>query len=225
MGIKVQAFFKFLRLFLGLLMTCCLGITATAQAPQKENLQETYQLQIHKISQEITVDGELSESIWQEAPMVTDFWMSFPVDDKRADPEVQTEVRIAYDDNFIYVAATCHGPGPFIIPTLKRDAVTFWTGDAFGIVLDPVNERTNGFVFAVNPGGVQTESLVSGQTGLRGSNRRSGINTAWDNKWTTNVKVYDDKWTAEMAIPFKSLRFGDKKIWGVNFIRGEPKVQ
>lgn len=194
-----------------------------AQVVENHQLQDRYRININRTAEPIIIDGELSEEVWQEAPMVTDFWMSFPVDNERADAAFQTEVRITYDDTNIYIGAVCKGPGPFIIPTLKRDSRTFWSGDAFAVVFDPVNKRTNGFSFGVNPGGVQNESLVTGQTGTRGSNNTSGINTAWDNKWNTNVKIYDDKWTAEMAIPFKSLRFGDKQIWGINFIRGEPK--
>ena len=65
------------------------------------------------------------------------------------------------------------GPGPYIIQSLKRDNPLFWRGDAFGLVLDPVNEKSNGFVFAVNPEAVQSESLVTGQTGRRGSSGSS----------------------------------------------------
>ena len=94
----------------------------------------------------------------------------------------------------------------------------FWFG------FDPVNEKSNGFVFAVNPEAVQSESLVTGQTGRRGSSgSSSGSNGSWDNKWYSEVQIFEDKWTVEMAIPFKSLRFGDKREWGVNFVRGDAK--
>ena len=72
----------------------------------------------------------------------------------------------------------------------------FWRGDAFGLVFDPVNEKTNGFVFAVNPEAVQSESLVTGQTGRRGSDgSSSGSNGSWDNKWYSEVQIFEDKWT------------------------------
>lgn len=190
-------------------------------------LQEDYQLPIFRSNQKITVDGALDEEIWKTAEKVTNFWMSYPSDDQRAAAEMQTEVMMAYDDNFIYVAAICKGAGPYVIPSLKRDNPDFWQGDAFAILLDPVNQRTSGFSFGVNPAGVQTESLITGRTGRRGDQRPgrspTGVNRAWDNKWYTNSKVTNDQWTTEMAIPFKSLRFGEKGVWGINFIRGHSQ--
>ncbi|MFY0686626.1 MAG: carbohydrate binding family 9 domain-containing protein [Cyclobacteriaceae bacterium] len=188
------------------------------------NLQDTYQISITATSEEINIDGELDEAVWANAQVATDFWYSFPVDDKRAEDINRTEVQLTYDDEFIYLAAKCYGVGPYVVQSLKRDNPAMWRGDAFAIVLDPVNERTNGFVFATNPAGVQSESLITGQTGRRGSQGSSGMNTAWDNKWYVDSKTYENYWTVEMAIPFKSLRFGDKQRWGINFVRSEMKT-
>ncbi len=193
-------------------------------AQNNVNLQESYQLNISRTTESIIIDGALDEQVWKTSGVATDFWVSYPTDGIRASPEVKTIVRVTYDDEFIYVAAECIGPGPYIIQSLKRDNPLFWRGDAFGLVFDPVNERTNGFVFAVNPEAVQSESLITGQTGRRGNNQSAGgFNGAWDNKWYSEVQILDDKWTVEMAIPFKSLRFGDKREWGVNFLRGDAK--
>ncbi len=186
-------------------------------------LQENYQIPISRTEQKINVDGALDEEIWSRAEKISNFWMSYPTDDQRAAPEIQTEVMMTYDDNFIYIAAICKGGGPYVIPSLKRDNPNFWQGDAFAVLFDPVNERTSGFSFGVNPAGVQTESLITGRTGRRGDQRPgrspTGVNRAWDNKWYTNAKVSNEQWTTEMAIPFKSLRFGEKGSWGINFIR------
>lgn len=207
---------------LAFLLLPCLLIGQTTN-----QLQEDYQIPIFRSNQKIIVDGALDEEIWKTAEKVTDFWMSYPSDDQRATAEMQTEVMITYDDNFIYIAAICKGAGPYVIPSLKRDNPNFWQGDAFAVLLDPVNQRTSGFSFGVNPAGVQTESLITGRTGRRGDQRPgrspTGINSAWDNKWYTNSKVSSDQWTTEMAIPFKSLRFGEKGVWGINFIRGHSK--
>lgn len=176
------------------------------------------------------VDGKLDEPDWQLAEKAKNFWMCYPVDNKQVAPEIQTEVQLTYDENFIYVGAICFGPNDYIIPTLKRDSRDFWDGDAFAVLFDPVNEATNGFNFAVNPAGVQVEMLISGRTGTRSSRLSSsggssGINTAWDNKWFVEVQTAMDHWTVEMAIPFKTLRFDpDKTSWGVNFSRGEPRT-
>ena len=180
--------------------------------------QEEYQIHINRTSEKIVIDGQLNEATWQQSEVASDFWMSFPVDDKKA--ELKTEVQVTYDGNFLYVAAKCYDPNGYIIQTLKRDA-DFWSGDGFAFVVDPVNLKTSGFLFGVNPYGVQMEALITGNTGRRGS-RGSGISDEWDNKWYSKTSRASDHWIAEIAIPFKTLRYEDSKdIWGINFIRSE----
>jgi len=175
----------------------------------------------------ISVDGILSEDIWNELPVAGGFWMSYPVDDRRVEEDLRTEVRITYDDHFLYIGAVCYGTDDYVIKTLKRDA-ELWDGDVFGVVIDPVNEKTNGFTFGVSPAGVQTEYLVTGQTGRRSDpepgRSRKGINIAWDNKWFCKVTNHSDRWIVEIAIPFKTLRFDKKKdTWGINFFRMDAR--
>ena len=201
-----------------------IAIGVVAQSNTQLNLQDTYRLEIKRTSEKMAIDGKLEEQVWNIADVGTDFWMSFPIDKIRADEADKTEVRVTYDDNFIYISAICFDKNNFIIPSLKRDNREFWRGDAFAVVIDPVNERQNGFSFGVNPANVQMESLITGQTGRRGQSSR-GVNSAWDNKWFSAVSVELDKWVVEMAIPFKTLRFDPNKgIWGINFIRGEPET-
>ncbi len=178
---------------------------------------------IHFSTEKITIDGKLDENSWNEAETLSDFMLSFPVDDKKADEEIQTEIKLSYDNQNLYVGAICHGKDNYIIQTLKRDNELL-RGDAFGIVIDPMNEKTNGFVFGVNPMGVQTELLITGQTGrrqvLEPGRSPNGINIAWDNKWYSEVTRHPDYWEIEIAIPFKSIRFEDNKPkWGINFFR------
>lgn len=196
---------------------------------QESTNRQTHIYHIHRIQEAPKVDGVLDEDVWQQAEKAAPFRYSFPVDDKVVEEEYQTEVMMAYDDKNIYIAAICHGSGPYVIPSLKRDNNRFWRGgDVFSVVFDPVNERTNGVGFATNPAGVQHETLVGANLGTRGGRRRGGgsggFNSAWDNKWVTNARQYADRWTLEMAIPFKSLKYGNKKNWGINFLRGVSKT-
>ena len=185
--------------------------------------QADYQLKIKKTEESILIDGSLDESVWETADVADNFWVSFPVDDKRVESNIQTEVRMTYDNTFIYIGVICYDNNGHVIQTLKRDT-DFWDGDAFALVMDPVNQLTNGFVFGVNPAGVQTESLITGQIGRRGGNS-SGINDAWDNKWFSSVQTTADRWVIEMAIPFKTLRFKSvNRTWGINFVRGDSKT-
>lgn len=204
---------------------CCLLLPLLLQAQDGKNLQDAYRLEIGRTDSPIRIDGILDEPIWSLVDTAGDFWLSFPVDDRRVEKEFQTEVMMCYDDQFIYLAAVCYGAGPYVIQSLKRDNQNFWMGDAFAVVFDPVNERTAGVTFGTNPGNVQTESLVSGQTGRRGNNpSSSGINRAWDNKWFSKVKTYPDRYIVEMAIPFKTVRYTEKSAWGLNFIRSHSRT-
>ena len=204
--------FNFLRFFL-LFYFWVLSYVLFAQ-----NNGEVYQLNIQRMDEKIHLDGVLDESFWEDVEIATNFWLNFPVGGTPVDDEVQTTVKITYDDDFIYLGVECYGKGPFLVQSLKRDNDSFWNGDAFAVVFDPVNERTNGVIFGVNPAGVQTEALITGEPARRGG-RLSGYNKAWDNKWYTQASVTENGWTAEMMIPFKSLRFGRKGHWGINFIR------
>ncbi len=107
-------------------------------------------------------------------------------------------------------------PGEYVVQSLKRD-FSFPITDAFGIFLDPMNNRTAGFSFAVSPAGVQREGLVQNAG-------QYGVTTSWDNKWFSEVKNYDDKWVVEIAIPFKTIRYDDSQTtWGINFARNDLK--
>lgn len=190
---------------------------------QSVNNQETNQFVIKRTSEKIVIDGKLDEQVWADTESIGDFTYSFPVDDKLVEKEKQTEVRMTYNDKFIYISAVCYGDEAIIMPSLKRDAGEFWDGDMFGFVIDPVNEKTNGFGFYTNSAGVQFDVLIGANTGTRGgSGGGSGFNSAWDNKWVTNSSVQGTKWITEMAIPFKSLKYGSKQEWGINFLRGMP---
>ncbi len=181
-------------------------------------IQEEYQININRAQGKIKIDGLIDEPSWQAAAVATNFWINFPSDGQQS--ELQTEVKVTYDDNFLYIAAKCFDNNGAIVQSLKRDA-GFWSGDGFALVLDPVNQKTNGFAFGVSPYGVQMEATVTGNTGARGT-RGSGISDDWDHKWYAKTTRSSDHWIAEIAIPFKTLRYDEtKKIWGVNFIRSE----
>ncbi len=196
-------------LFTTLFLLSYLHFNAFAQ----ETHQDIYRLNIQATTEPIRIDGDLQENTWQNGVVASDFWQQFPKDDIKA--ERKTEVRMTYDDNFLYVAATCYDTTNHIIQTLRRD-VNYWDSDGFAITIDPVNEKTYGFLFGVSPLGVQTEALLG--------TFQDEIGTEWDNRWYSNVKQYEDRWTVEMAIPFKTLRYeADRPIWGINFIRNDLK--
>lgn len=196
------------------------GLCAQQWTDNKEN----YRLNIYKTDQEIKTDGVLDEAVWSNTEKITNFFYCFPVDNKQVEPEYQTEVMITYDDKNIYIAAVCHDIPPFSVRTLKRDAQDFWRGEVFGVIFDPTNDQNNAFAFNTNSAGVQFDNLVGSNTGTRSSGGSGGFNVAWDNTWETESKTHPDKWVTEMAIPFKTLKYGNSKQWGINFARGVSKT-
>ncbi len=176
--------------------------------------QELFQLNIKKTSVPIKIDGVFDESAWENAALAKDFVEKFPRNETFS--KTKTEVKVMYDEDFMYFGFTCFQERPFIISSLKRE-ITLGDNDGVLVVLDPVNRKTNGFSFIVNAYGVQGDALIVG--GDDEANRN------WDGKWFSEVKQSSDRYTVEMAIPFKTLRFEDNKTeWGINFVRSNLQI-
>ncbi|MFO0356115.1 MAG: DUF5916 domain-containing protein [Sphingobacteriaceae bacterium] len=166
------------------------------------------------ISGKITIDGVVDEQTWLDAERSGNFWQNFPYDTSLS--EVKTEVMVSYDEDNLYIAAICHDSiqHKYVIQSLKRD-FSYPVSDAFVATIDPFSDQQNGFSFGMNPYGVQREGLVSNGGG-------QGVTTIWDNKWYGETKRYADKWTLEMQIPFKSIRFKENlDKWRINFSRND----
>jgi hypothetical protein len=174
-----------------------------------------FHLNIAKTTGKVVLDGVLDEAAWQSAEVANNFWLKFPNNNRHADSD--TKVRVCYDDNFLYVAAICYDSSQrYLSQSLKRDQ-GLRSGDGFAVVLDPFNQKTNGFFFVVSAFNAQTEDLIS-------ANSDSDIDFSWDNKWFSQTKITAEGWTVEIAIPFNILRFDPTRLkWGINFIRSDRK--
>lgn len=180
------------------------------------------QLHVKKSVEPIEIDGILNEKDWESAEIATDFWQYFPMDTMISN--TVSEAKITYDDHFLYVGFKIIDPvaGPWVTTSLRRD----FRGnhnDVISVIFDTFSDKTNGIIFGINPFGVQREGLLSGISGSSGA--RSGFDLSWDNKWFSDAKTYDGYWTAEMAIPFKTLRYkGGANAWKANFYRLDSKT-
>ncbi|MCX8019986.1 MAG: carbohydrate binding family 9 domain-containing protein [Chitinophagaceae bacterium] len=196
-----------------LLMLCC-SLLGMSQAIDNSNYKDIYKLHIRKTDQKIKIDGELNEEVWQTAEMATDFWLKFPRDDEKA--RKKTEVRAAYDNQFLYIAAVCHDSLPLISFSLKRDS-RLRENDGFGVVIDPMNRKANGFYFSVTAFNAQADDLLTAGDEFE-------LTFSWDNKWYSKTKILPDRYNVEIAIPFKTLRYDkNNTVWGINFIRSDRK--
>ncbi|WP_341226734.1 DUF5916 domain-containing protein [uncultured Arcticibacterium sp.] len=173
-----------------------------------------YFLQVHRAVEKIEIDGEANEAVWDKGESVGAFWQLFPRAENRS--ETKTNVRAAFDDDFIYFLIEAYdSTNTYVAQSLKRDA-SLGLNDGVAIILDPINRKSNGFVFSCTPNNVQSEYQY-------GTNY-AGITYAWDNKWYSEVKRYDDKYVIEMAIPFKTLRYNAANTkWGINILRSDLK--
>lgn len=169
------------------------------------------QIQIKETREKLKIDGELTENIWNQVLPANNFWAVKPVDGKKA--KHQTEVRLCFDQNNIYIAAIlADESSTHVVKNLKRDA-GFSHSDLFGVSIDPFNQKTNGYLFGVTTANVQMDDLLS-------SIAFNSLNFSWDSRWLSAVKIYPDKWVVEMAIPLKTFKYNNSNnVWGINFFR------
>ncbi len=162
------------------------------------------------------IDGILDDSLWNQAETATQFTQTLPSPDK---PSLyNTEVRMAYGKNAVYVAAKMYQPKNETSKLLtSRDETININADVFAVFFDTYDDHQNGYAFRVTAAGVQQDARLSGG-GEYGD-------ASWDAVWISKVKINNDCWCVEMEIPFSTIRFtpGDNMQWGINFFRLQRK--
>jgi hypothetical protein len=191
-----------------------LSVNALSQDNPKGINRDKYRININKTSEHINIDGIMDEPVWLTTDVADNFHRVLPTDTGYASS--QTEVRVTYNESTLYMAIICYDqlPGKRPVESLRRD-FSFGKNDNFLVFIDTYNDQTNGFSFGVSPAGAQWD----------GQQANGGVvNLNWDIKWRSAVKNYDDRWVAEFAIPFRSMRYkGGDAEWGINFSRQDLK--
>ena len=162
------------------------------------------------IQSPIVVDGSLDEAPWQRAPKIGELVQRIPR--AGAKPSERTEVTLLYDRDNLYIGVMCHDSEPrrVLASQMARDA-QLNPDDRLSIILDTFRDQSNAFYFSTNPNGALVDGLVfaNGET-----------NEDWDAIWIVKTKRSDQGWSAEFAIPFKSLGFPPgETVWGFNIGR------
>ena len=208
---------------LALALVVCSAQAAQSQAPQvaAAPAQDTVKVSARKSLQAVrlagvlpSIDGRLDESVWNTAPAGTDFVQVRP---SPGQPSAQqTEVRVAYDDDALYVGLRMFDTAPdSVVGQLSRRDEQVYS-DWIYVAIDSYYDRRTGFVFGVNPKGVKLDIQLFDDT---------NEDESWDAIWDAAARQDSLGWTAEFRIPLSQLRYsthdlsGDHVVWGLNVLR------
>ncbi len=158
----------------------------------------------------IRLDGVPDEPVWGTADSVTDFRQQEP---REGEPATErTVVRFLRGEHGLYVGIWAYDrdPGAIVHSLLRRDADPE-ADDYVAVILDPQQDRRTGFVFTVNPNGQMRDGEIRG---------REDADTDWNGVWDARARIGSDGWTAELLIPWQTLRYRrDADAWGLNVYR------
>ncbi len=199
-----------------LIFLICMSLTSISLAQTNTNEKKSFI--VGMTNEKIEIDGDLSETVWSTLSPAKDFIQYFPSDSLPA--QAQTEIYMCTDKNNLYIGIKCYSKGSnWIVNSLRRD---YRAGGADNITLlfDTFDDGTNALYFGVNPEGVRREGVIS-----NGGNTFQDFSTSWDNKWRGEAKKYDGYYTAELEIPFSTLRYPTpSKKWGFSCYRFDSQT-
>lgn len=167
-------------------------------------------IEIRRVTTPPKVDGVLDDAAWGEATVIRDLRQFMPVDG--SEPSERSEFYLLYDDDYLYLGARLWDSEPKAISArqmIQGQDVSF--DDAVEFILDPYNNQRTGYDFQINPNGVLRDGLF--EDAMR-------VNQDWDGIWLGEARIDDQGWTAEIAIPFKTLNFDPANPdWGFTIAR------
>jgi hypothetical protein len=177
-----------------IILTVLLGIS-----PDIFSQERTKSVQVPRTDRPPKIDGLIEDDCWKNMEPLSGFFQFDPVNGVKASEE--TLVWMVYDQNYIYFAFLMQDSQPDKIWAELTPRNTYENNDSITVILDTYNDKRTSIRFTVNPKGVQKNSV--------------------ETIWKSSAVTHDDGWTAEMAIPFKSLRFSpqENQVWGINFER------
>ena len=195
------------------------AITLTAAATR--SARDTHRVEALRVDRAPTIDGRLDEDVWQDAPLIEQFTQQEPQEGEAATE--RTEVRLLYDSSNLYIGVRAFDSDPdgIIATEMRRDSAQLLNEDNFQIIIDTFNDSRSGYMFVTNPLGAKLEQQVFEEGEGSGFGPNSNIHIDWDGVWNVRSRRTEDGWTAEIAIPMRTLRFipGESQSWGINFMR------
>ena len=213
---------------LKLSVLCFFLVSAISLYGQEKNVSRPSAIAV-KVEEAPQIDGQvLDDPLWQKITPFGNLTQTQP--NFGVPASEKTEIRIAYTSEVFYVSVVCYDkkPNNLVVSDARRDADLDNT-DAFLFILDTYKDGQNGFVFGTNSLGVEYDAQVDNEgQGNFNANRQQGgtiggFNLNWDGSWEVKASVGDYGWSAEFAIPLRTLRFQSGKDWGINFRRNIRK--
>ncbi len=155
------------------------------------------------------IDGLLDDPVWAESEVIDDLTQVEPFFCRPS--RFRSEIRILTDGDFLYFSLRAYDPEPDkIVANRMARTETFFYDDGFNMLLDTFHDRQNGYFIQVNPNGGRRDGTFAGDA----------FEENWDGIWYADARIDAEGWTAEVAIPFKTLGFRPgADVWGLNLSR------
>jgi len=156
-------------------------------------------IRVSRIESPPRIDGLIDNDCWTNIQPASGFFQFDPYNGEKASEE--TLVWAVYDQKNIYFAFLMKDARPDQIWAELTPRNAYENNDSITVILDTYNDKRTSIEFTVNPRGVQKNSV--------------------ETIWKSGAVIRTDGWAAEMAIPFKSLRFSteESQVWGINLKR------
>lgn len=185
--------------------------TAAGPAIVSRTANDNVTVRAVRVTEPLRIDGRLDESVYAGVESITGFIQQEPQEGQPATEK--TEAWILFDDVNLYISARNWNSQPEreIANELRRDNSNILGNDNFTFVIDPLHDRRNGYLFQTNPLGALRDMTVTDDQ----------QNSAWNGIWYVKTGHFENGWTMEVAIPFKSLRYSGSgpQTWGINLRR------
>ncbi len=203
-----------------LLALLCAGLS-TFDFVYAAKLEGPPSITARKLSQAPVLDGDVRNDIaWHGLTPATGFHQVRPFEGVPASQ--RTEVFVGFTDIALYIGVICYddNPASVVVTDSRRDS-SLDDSDSFRVILDVFHDQQNGFVFGTTPAAVEYDGQVTNEGSGGFGSGGGAFNLNWDTTWSVKTQVGDFGWSAEMEIPFKSLRYSADEVqtWGVNFQR------
>lgn len=176
---------------------------------QPAEASESSNISISRINDPVVFDGIADAGIWET---VTPFKMFVHAPNFGHPPTEQSDVRIGFDDEYLWVFAHLYySDVTNIVSTSKKRDEESKNSDSFGIILDTYNDNESALAFFTTPAGQRIDYAISNDASSQSSGFSTGpMNYSWNSFWDVKTESIENGWTVEMRIPFSSLRFQDE---------------